>query len=76
MEEKKELPSWAKGLNERQVEAVLYVGEGGRITNREYRDLTGIGRRWATKELQEMVELGILAVRGAGRTTHYELVPD
>jgi predicted HTH transcriptional regulator len=76
MEERKELPSWAKGLNERQVEAVLYVGEHEQITNREYRDLTGIGRRWAAKELQEMVELGVLVVRGAGRAIYYELVPD
>lgn len=34
MTEAGELPAWAEGLNERQVEAVLYVGEHGRITNR------------------------------------------
>ena len=74
MEEVTARPAWAEGLNERQVEAVLYVGEHGRITNREYRDLTGVSRRWATKELQEMVDLGILAVRGTGRAIHYVLV--
>ena len=67
-------PAWAESLNERQVEAVLYVGEHGRITNREYRDLTGVSRRWATKELQEMVDLEILAVQGTGRATRYVLV--
>ena len=76
MEEAAVRPAWAEGLNERQVEAVLYVGEHGRITNREYRNLTGIGRRWATKELQEMVDRRILAARGAGRMTHYVLVHD
>lgn len=76
MKETKELPAWAKELNERQVEAVLYVGKHGRITNREYRDLTGISRRWATKELQELVDLGILAMRGTGRAVHYVLVRD
>jgi ATP-dependent DNA helicase RecG len=76
MEEMTARPAWAEGLNERQVEAVLYVGEHGQITNREYRDLTGVSRRWATKELQEMVELGIMAVQGSGRTTHYVLVRD
>ena len=76
MEEMTARPAWAEGLNERQVEAVLYVGERGRITNREYRDLTSVSRRWATKELQEMVDLGILTVRGTGRATHYVLVRD
>lgn len=76
MEEVTARPAWAKGLNERQVEAVLYVGEHGRITNREYRDLTSISRRWATKELQEMVDLGIFAARGTGRATHYVLARD
>ena len=69
-------PAWAKDLNERQVEGVLYVGTHGRITNREYRDLTGISRRWAAKELQEMVDREILATRGTGRTIHYVLVRD
>jgi len=76
MEEVSTRPTWAEGLNERQVEAVLYVGTHGRITNREYRDLTGISRRWAAKELQEMVDREILATRGTGRTIHYVLVRD
>lgn len=76
MEEVTARPAWAEGLNKRQVEAVLYVGEHGRITNREYRDLTGVSRRWATKELQELVDLGILGVRGTGRAIHYVLVRD
>lgn len=76
MEEVTARPAWVEGLNERQIEAVLYVGEHGRITNREYRDLTGVSRRWATKELQELVDVGILAVRGTGRAIHYVLVRD
>lgn len=76
MEEMTARPDWAEGLNERQVKAVLYVREHGRITNREYRDLTSVSRRWATKELQELVELEVLAMRGSGRATHYVLVRD
>jgi ATP-dependent DNA helicase RecG len=76
MEEVTARPAWAKGLKERQVEAVLYVGEHGRITNREYRDLTSISRRWATKELRELADLGVLTMRGTGRATHYVLVRD
>jgi len=76
MEEVAARPAWGAGLNERQVEAVLYVSEHGRITNREYRDLTSVSRRWATKELQEMVDRNILMMRGTGRTIHYVLMRD
>jgi predicted HTH transcriptional regulator len=66
----------ALGLNQRQQEAVEYVLEQGRITNREYRGLTGVSRRWATKEIREMVDLGILTVQGTGRAIHYVMMRD
>ena len=69
-------PAWAGNLNERQVEAVLYASEHGQITNRAYREITGVSRRWATKELQDIVDCGILVERGTKRTTHYVLVRD
>ena len=64
------------GLNQRQQEAVEYVLKQGRITNREYRGLTGVSRRWATKEIREMVDLGILTVQGTGRAIHYMMMRD
>jgi len=33
------------GLNERQIKAVMYVKERGRITNKEYQELTNISRK-------------------------------
>ena len=33
------------GLNERQIKAVLYVKENGRITNREYQKINQISNR-------------------------------
>lgn len=47
------------GLNERQVGAVLYVKEKGSITNKEYRELFGVSRQTATRDLSELVKLGI-----------------
>lgn len=76
MEEVSTRPAWTEGLNDRQVEAVLFAGTHGKITNREYRNLTGISRRWAAKELQEMADHEILAVRGIGRTIHYVVMRD
>jgi len=47
-------------LNERQVRAIIYVKEKGRITNSEYRNLAGVSDRTALRELLKMVEKGIL----------------
>jgi ATP-dependent DNA helicase RecG len=60
-------------LNERQQRAVTYVREHGKITNREYRQLTNISDEAARKDLAEMRERGILQVFGKGRNTTYAL---
>ena len=62
------------GLNERQVKAVLYVVENGKITNKEYQEVLNVARRTATRDLTELVEKGILKsseTKGAG--TYYEI---
>ncbi|MBC8264683.1 MAG: putative DNA binding domain-containing protein [Anaerolineales bacterium] len=73
MEEAISLPAWAEGLRERQVEAVLYVGEHGRITNREYQDLFGVSRETAKRDLRELVDKALLMPMGRGRGLHYVL---
>jgi len=35
------------GLNERQIEAVMFVKKEGKITNRKYRDLFKVSKRTA-----------------------------
>ena len=47
------------GLNERQIKAVLYVKEKGSITNKEYQELFKVSRQTATRDLSELVKLGI-----------------
>lgn len=66
-------PAWAGDLNERQVEAVLYVSEHGRITNREYQALCGISRETAKRDLQELVRKKLLTSVGSGRGLYYVL---
>ena len=73
MEEAMVRPAWAEGLNERQVEAVLYVGEHGRITNREHQDLCGVSRETAKRDLRELVNVELLVPIGRGRGLHYVL---
>jgi len=52
------------GLNERQIKAVLYVREKGRITNREYREMNGCSRNTATNDLRDLVNKKILRESG------------
>ena len=73
MEEVTTRPAWAEGLNERQVEAVLYVGEHGRITNREYTELTGVSYNTAHRDLSDLCRRGLIEQRGRGRGTYYVL---
>jgi ATP-dependent DNA helicase RecG len=44
------------GLNERQIKAVLYVKEKGKITNAEYQNLNDIGKSVTIDELRNLVE--------------------
>jgi ATP-dependent DNA helicase RecG len=63
-----------RGLNERQIKAVKYVKEKGKITNREYQELSNISRQMATIDLSHLVEKGILTMKGkAGKGIAYQL---
>jgi len=64
------------GLNERQIKAVMYVKEKGKITNREYQELSqDISRITATRDLKELLEKGIFKIVGKGkRDLHYILM--
>jgi len=62
------------GLNERQIKAVMYVKEKGKIANKEYQELTGVSRITASRELQDIVEKKILQMIGkVGKGTKYIL---
>lgn len=67
------LPAWSKGLNERQLEAVLYTGEHGRITNREYRDLFKVSNYTAAMDLKALTEKQLMEAVGEGRGRFYRL---
>jgi predicted HTH transcriptional regulator len=62
------------GLNERQRKAVAYVRAHGRITNSDYRKLTGAIKKTASRDLDGLVAKGVLARMGTtGRGTSYYL---
>jgi len=62
------------GLNQRQVKAVLYVKEKGKITNKEYQEINEVSKRTATNDLSELVEKHqIFKQLGASVGTYYEI---
>lgn len=63
------------GLNDRQIKAVLYVKENGRITNAEYQKINEISRQMATNELHNLVNgFKLLINKGYGAGSYFELV--
>jgi len=61
------------GLNERQIKAVMYVRERGKITNKEYQDINNVSNKTAYLELSNTVEMAIFKVEGKGKSTIYVL---
>ena len=61
-------------LNERQIKAVMYVKEKGKITNREYQELCEIRKRQTTDDLKELEDKQVLKRIGTtGKGTYYVL---
>jgi len=64
-----------KGLNERQIKAVLYVKEKGKIRSSEYQELNNVKKTIATDELQRLTEMQLFNKIGTtGRSIYYELI--
>ncbi len=62
------------GLNERQLKAVKYVKEKGKITNKEYQKICNITKRQSTDDLKELEYRGIFERIGiTGKGTYYIL---
>jgi len=62
------------GLNERQIKAVMYVKEEGKITNKEYQKINKVSKATATRDLTNLIEKGIFEMIGVGkREIHYTL---
>lgn len=62
------------GLNERQVKAVFYVREKGRISNAEYQENFNVSKATSTRDMAELVDKYKILQRsgdvGAGTTYH------
>lgn len=61
------------GLNERQIKAVLFLKENGKITNKQYRELTGLSDEGVRIDMNLLIEKGLLLAKGKGRGSYYVL---
>jgi ATP-dependent DNA helicase RecG len=60
-------------LNVRQVKAVLYVKEKGRITNKEYQEINNTTDRTALRDLETLIQFNIIKRIGEKKGAYYEL---
>jgi ATP-dependent DNA helicase RecG len=54
-------------LSERQLKAIAFVKSRGHISNTEYQDVTGVSKRTATRELNELISKDVLVSEGGPR---------
>ena len=64
------------GLNKRQIKAVLFVDERGKITNSEYQNLCKTSDRTALRDLEKLMELKLFERKGEKKGTIYQLSYD
>ncbi|MDR2205622.1 MAG: putative DNA binding domain-containing protein [Flavobacteriaceae bacterium] len=61
------------GLSERQIKAVLYVKEKGKITNKEYQGLNNVISRTALRDLDNLIFKDVLKRSGEGKNIFYTI---
>ena len=67
-------PSWESSMNERQIKALSYIQEHGRITNREYRNLCpDVSAETLRLDFVDLTNRGLLLKIGAKKGTYYIL---
>ncbi len=60
-------------LNERQTKAMVTVRRDRSITNAVYRSITGTSRPTAKRDLEDLVNKGVLVPIGSGRGARYDV---
>lgn len=62
------------GLNERQIKAVVFVKENGKITNSDYQRLNNVSKKTASRDMASLTESRILVGSGVlGAGSYYVL---
>lgn len=56
---------------QRHAAMLAYLAEHGRITSGEYQELVGVVPDTAIRDFRDLMDRGVIEVRGLGRGTHY-----
>jgi ATP-dependent DNA helicase RecG len=68
------VPDWERGMNERQMRALQYLGQHARITNREYHEICpDVSPETLRLDLNDLVDKGLIMKIGDKRGTYYIL---
>lgn len=62
-----------QGLNKRQINAVQFVKQNGRIKNTDYQKLNSTTRKTATRDLSQLCSQNVFIKLGKGAGVYYEL---
>ncbi len=60
-------------LNDRQISGLNLFKMGRKLTTMEYQDAVECSRRTAIRDLDDLLEKGVITRKGAGRGAHYVL---
>ena len=64
--------SWKRfGLNDRQIDGLIYAVNRKYLTRKDYTEITGISSVTASRDLAKLVEKGLLRPEGTGRNRRY-----
>lgn len=61
------------GLSDRQLKAVEFIKQNGKVTNSQYQKLLNVSDRTALRDLDNLVSKEILIKKGQKKSTHYVL---
>jgi ATP-dependent DNA helicase RecG len=61
------------GLSERQISAVLYARDNGKITNAEFQRTAEVSAATARRDLKHLVDKKIFEMMGIGKGIYYVL---
>jgi len=62
------------GVNDRQIACLNVLKVQQQIMTMEYQHLAGCSRRTAARDLDELLDKGVIQRQGAGRSAHYMLI--
>jgi DNA-binding NtrC family response regulator len=66
-------PLQTEALNDRQSQLLQLLEECGTITSRQYFERTGVSRRTALRDLQDLMERGVVVREGTRKAATYRL---